>query len=46
VLQHNLRRYGLFGTTRMWLNLILRLTFRRLPPVTLKSAYRLLLHGR
>jgi glycosyltransferase involved in cell wall biosynthesis len=46
VLQHNLRRYGLFGTTRMWLNLILRLTFRRLPPVTIKSAYRLLLHGR
>jgi glycosyltransferase involved in cell wall biosynthesis len=43
-LQHNLRDYGVVGPGRMWTNLALRLTFRRLPDRALKLAYRALFH--
>jgi glycosyltransferase involved in cell wall biosynthesis len=44
-LQHNLRRYGLVNTPRMWFNLMARFTVRRLPPALLRAAYRRLFHG-
>ena len=43
-LQNNLRSYGVIGPIRMWTNLALRLTFRRLPAPALRAAYRLLFH--
>lgn len=41
-LQHNLRDYGLFGTSRMWLNLMARSGFRRLPRPLMLVVYGLL----
>lgn len=42
-LQRRLRRYGLIGTPRMTVNLVLRMAFRMLPPSIMRATYRRML---
>lgn len=41
-LQRNLRAYGINGPMRMWVNLVIRLGYRRLPSAVLERVYRAL----